>query len=134
MKKEKYKIILEFEALPKNCSECPLYESNFYEEDETWFGDGITHYCPYGGSTWGCVVERPENCPIGKTIALRTEEQQLNQVLSKTQFKYKVKPDLFKNWIKENDLALGDAIERVNNPQSYYDLLDVAEVCDYNPG
>ena len=56
------KIILR--EIPKHCGECPFYEDTYYEDDEAWFGDGIRHYCPFGGGTWGCLVERPANCPI----------------------------------------------------------------------
>ena len=58
------KIILR--EIPKHCGECPFYEDTYYEDDEAWFGDGIRHYCPFGGGTWGCLVERPANCPIQK--------------------------------------------------------------------
>ena len=40
------KIILR--EIPKHCGECPLYDD----------------YCPFGCSLWGCLVERPADCPI----------------------------------------------------------------------
>ena len=48
--------------MPSNCGECPFYLQNESYDDEAWFGDGITHSCPFGCSTWGCLVERPEDC------------------------------------------------------------------------
>ena len=56
------KIILR--EIPKHCGECPFYEDTYYEDEEAFFGDGIRHYCPFGGDYFGCLVERPENCPI----------------------------------------------------------------------
>ena len=56
------KIVLR--EIPKHCGECSFYEDTYYEDDEAWFGDGIRHYCPFGGSHFGCLVERPADCPI----------------------------------------------------------------------
>lgn len=58
------KIILR--EIPKHCGECPFYEENYYTDDEAWFGNGVHHYCPFGGNLFGCLVERPMNCPIQK--------------------------------------------------------------------
>lgn len=52
--------------IPKHCGECPIYEGTYYEDDEAWFGDGVRHYCPFGASLYGCLVERPADCPIQK--------------------------------------------------------------------
>lgn len=50
--------------MPKHCGECPLYiNSSYYDEDAFW-GDGIVHYCPFGSDSYGCLVERPQNCPL----------------------------------------------------------------------
>lgn len=57
-------ILLCFDGIPKHCGECPLYKETYYEDDEPMWGDGIIHYCPFGGDTFGCLVERPANCPI----------------------------------------------------------------------
>lgn len=57
-------IILSFDKIPKHCGECQLYQENsFYDEDSGW-GSGIRHSCPFGGDVWGCLIERPQNCPI----------------------------------------------------------------------
>ena len=48
--------------MPKTCYECPLQAE--YYDDEAYFGDGIMHYCPYGGDSYGCAKKRPSNCPI----------------------------------------------------------------------
>ena len=56
------KIILR--NMPKHCGECPLYEENVYIDDEPWFGDGVHHSCPFGCGVWGCLVERPADCPL----------------------------------------------------------------------
>lgn len=60
-KKNRPHITLSLSAMPKDCSECPLYKMTEYQdEDFIW----IHHYCPFGGNNWGCLMERPENCPI----------------------------------------------------------------------
>lgn len=56
------KIILR--KMPSHCGECPLYEENVYVDDEPLWGDGIIHSCPFGASHWGCLVERPLDCPL----------------------------------------------------------------------
>lgn len=56
------KIILR--EIPKHCGECPFYEDTVYIDDEPFFGDGVHHYCPFGASHFGCLVERPADCPI----------------------------------------------------------------------
>ena len=64
-KKKAGRITIDFSVIPKNCGECPLYMNNSFEYDEEFaFGDGIGNECPFGGNTFGCLVERPENCPI----------------------------------------------------------------------
>lgn len=55
-------VTLSLSRMPENCFECPLQVE--YEEDEPMWGNGIGHYCPYGGETWGSAVERPEGCPL----------------------------------------------------------------------
>lgn len=50
--------------MPENCGECPFYiDTAYYDEDGGW-GDGISHYCPFGCGLWGCLVERPADCPL----------------------------------------------------------------------
>lgn len=56
------KIVLR--EMPKHCGECPLYEDSVYVDDEPFFGDGVHHYCPFGASHFGCLVERPADCPL----------------------------------------------------------------------
>ena len=57
-------IILSFDEIPKTCGDCQLFKNTYtYDEDAFW-GDGISHYCPYGGAIFGCLKERPKNCPI----------------------------------------------------------------------
>jgi hypothetical protein len=56
------KIILR--KMPKHCGECPFYENTVYVDDEPFFGSGESHYCPFGCGVWGCLVERPVDCPI----------------------------------------------------------------------
>ena len=55
-------VVLSLSRMPNNCFECPIQVE--YEEDEPMWGDGIGHYCPYGGETWGSAVERPKGCPL----------------------------------------------------------------------
>ncbi len=56
------KIILR--EIPKHCGECPFYEDTVYVDEDCLWGDGISHYCPFGCSHYGCLVERPADCPI----------------------------------------------------------------------
>ena len=104
MKKKSPTITIKLKELPNNCTECPIYQMNYYEDDESLFGDGIHHYCPYGGSSYGCAVERPKDCPLGTVITLLSRDQQVDSDLEKTTFKYKVKEDLFKEWFDDNDI------------------------------
>lgn len=63
-KKTKGCITLNFDVIPSNCGECPLYMNNaVYDEDACW-GDGVSHWCPFGADHYGCLVERPKDCPI----------------------------------------------------------------------
>ena len=57
-------ITLSFDAIPKHCGECSLYIENMSVDDEPMWGDGIQHFCPFGAKTFGCLVERPDDCPI----------------------------------------------------------------------
>lgn len=61
---QKGTITLGFTVIPKNCGECPLYMSNISVDDEPSWGSGISHYCPFGADYYGCLVERPADCPI----------------------------------------------------------------------
>lgn len=63
-KKTKGSITLNFDVIPNNCGECPLYMDNVYVDDEPMWGDGVSHSCPFGSSYYGCLVERPKDCPI----------------------------------------------------------------------
>lgn len=127
-------ITLKFKKLPNNCTECPLYQSNSYEDDEPMFGDGIHNYCPYGGSTYGCVVERPKDCPIGKTIILMNEEERIEDQFNHTKFNYKVKLDLLKDYLDINNTTFNQVVKLVNNPVCYKDLQHIAFLCGYKPG
>lgn len=50
--------------IPKNCGECPLWLNNeYYDEHPTW-GDGVSNWCPFNADYFGCLVERPKNCPL----------------------------------------------------------------------
>ena len=57
-------ITLSFDVIPKHCGECPLYINNVFVDDEPSWGDGISHFCPFGADYHGCLVERPKDCPI----------------------------------------------------------------------
>ncbi len=50
--------------IPKNCTECPFYINNTEYDEDSSFGDGYTHSCPFGCGIWGCAIERPTDCPI----------------------------------------------------------------------
>lgn len=63
-KPSKGTITLNFKVIPNHCGECPLYMSNVYVDDEPMWGSGISHSCPFGSSHYGCLVERPKDCPI----------------------------------------------------------------------
>lgn len=63
-KKGKGTITISFDTIPKHCGECALYINNLFVEDEPSWGSGILHYCPFGADYHGCLVERPEGCPI----------------------------------------------------------------------
>lgn len=54
--------------MPENCGECPFYNSTTYCDEDAFFGDGIAHYCPFGCSLWGCLVEKPADCPLIEKI------------------------------------------------------------------
>ena len=57
-------ITLGVSRMPQHCGECPFYEGTAYYDEDTFFGDGIVRYCPFGGDTFGCLVQRPANCPL----------------------------------------------------------------------
>lgn len=63
-KKTKGSITLNFDVIPNNCGECLLYLENMFVDDEPMWGDGVSHSCPFGAAMYGCLVERPKNCPI----------------------------------------------------------------------
>lgn len=57
-------ILLSFDSIPKNCGECPLYiENEIYDYDAGW-GSGYKHECPFKCDNWGCLVDKPSDCPI----------------------------------------------------------------------
>ena len=59
-----YKIELVFDRMPKHCGECQLYIDSATFDEDAMFGDGIMRSCPFGADRFGCLVERPHNCPI----------------------------------------------------------------------
>ena len=59
-------ITIRFNKLPEACPDCPLYQMNESYDEDAFFGDGISHSCPFGASIWGCAVKRPKDCPIKK--------------------------------------------------------------------
>lgn len=59
-----YKIELSFNRMPKHCGECQLYIDSATFDEDAMFGDGIMRSCPFGADRFGCLVERPHNCPI----------------------------------------------------------------------
>lgn len=61
-----YKIELVFDRMPKHCGECQLYIDSATFDEDAMFGDGIVRSCPFGVDSFGCLVERPHNCPIVK--------------------------------------------------------------------
>lgn len=52
--------------MPEHCGECPFYINTYYYDEDAFFGDGIQHYCPFKCSYWGCLVKRPDDCPLTK--------------------------------------------------------------------
>lgn len=56
------KVTLYVKKMPDNCGECPFYQWNEHR------GDGVSHSCPFGCSHFGCLVERPEDCPLRANI------------------------------------------------------------------
>lgn len=62
------KITLYVKTMPDNCGECPFYQWNEYIDDETLWGDGVSYSCPFGCSHFGCLVERPGDCPLQANI------------------------------------------------------------------
>lgn len=57
-------IVLCFHKIPEHCGECKIYKDNYYT-DEDWGFD--MHYCPFcKDSMFGCLVKRPQGCPIIK--------------------------------------------------------------------
>lgn len=50
--------------MPKHCGECPFYEASAVFDEDAFFGDCIVRSCPFGGDSWGCLVQRPDNCPL----------------------------------------------------------------------
>lgn len=65
-----YKIELTFNRMPKHCGECQLYIDSATFDEDAMFGDGIVRSCPFGANSFGCLVERPYNCPIEKRMDL----------------------------------------------------------------
>lgn len=59
-------ITIRFNKLPEACPDCPLYQMNESYDEDAFFGDGISHSCPFGANHWGCAVKRPKDCPIKK--------------------------------------------------------------------
>ena len=58
------KITLFVKKMPSHCGECPFYQWNEYIDDEPLWGDGVSHSCPFGCDYFGCLVERPKDCPL----------------------------------------------------------------------
>lgn len=75
---DKASIVIKFDKVPNSCNECLFYKNTFYVDEEPFFGDGIHHYCPFGASAWGCLIERPENCPIGQELYIYNFDKQGN--------------------------------------------------------
>ena len=61
------KVTLYVKKMPTHCGECPFYQWNEYVDDEPSWGDGISYSCPFGCSHFGCLVERPKDCPLKRT-------------------------------------------------------------------
>lgn len=57
-------IVISFDRIPAHCGECRLYIENEYFDEDACFGDGITRSCPFGCQQFGCLVQRPPDCPI----------------------------------------------------------------------
>lgn len=57
-------ITIGLSKIPKHCGECPFYESNAVFDEDACFGDVIMRSCPFGADHFGCLVERPNNCPL----------------------------------------------------------------------
>lgn len=133
----KHTITLKFNKVPKHCGECPLYINNAYEEDKSWFGDGITHSCPFGGDTFGCLVERPKNCPIGSIIEVNEKDKSVNSPynIDIKLFEKSVKDsNLLSTFFEEADLTHNEYVDKVNFPQTFEDLKFIAFLCHYKTG
>ena len=63
-KNPKVFVTIGLSRLPEHCGQCPFYENSSYYDDEAGWGSGYVHYCPFGCSIWGCLNERPDDCPL----------------------------------------------------------------------
>lgn len=64
--KSQAKVELFLNYFPKNCGECTFYLNSQYYDEDSFFGDGEVHFCPFGGDNYGCMIERQKNCPLIK--------------------------------------------------------------------
>ena len=62
------KVTLYVKKMPAHCGECPFYQWNEYVDDEPLWSDGISYSCPFGCSHFGCLVERPKDCPLQANV------------------------------------------------------------------
>lgn len=62
------KVTLYVKNMPTHCGECPFYQWNEYVDDEPSWGNGISYSCPFGCSHFGCLVERPKDCPLQANV------------------------------------------------------------------
>lgn len=57
-------IVLSFDRIPNHCGDCSLYTNSAMYDENAFFGDGLTQCCPFGASTFRCLIVRPSDCPI----------------------------------------------------------------------
>ena len=66
-------IKLIFDKVPNHCGECSFYKSTIYNYE----GFNI-NYCPFGASSFDCVIARPDDCPIGGEVHIHNFDKEGN--------------------------------------------------------
>lgn len=57
-------VTISLDRMPEHCGECPLYISTGHFDEDAMWGDHMVYKCPFGCENEGCLVERPEDCPL----------------------------------------------------------------------
>ena len=68
------RVTLYVKKMPAHCGECPFYQWNEYVDDEPSWGDGISYSCPFGCEHFGCLVKRPDDCPLVPNVEIDTSD------------------------------------------------------------